>query len=155
MDASYALGSAGGTAQNLSNTDVTSVDNSNLVLISVDNALQQLATSSAQLGAYQNRFQAAITGLNTTATNLSEREELDRGHELRPGHLEPLEGADSAAGRHLDGGAGQHDPAEHSDAAAEAAVSLMHNESATLVIEGRAGAARRPPSHVLVGVDAT
>ena len=71
VDASYTLGSAVGTAQNLSKTDVTSVDNSNLVLISVDNALQQLATSSAQLGAYQNRFQAAITGLNTTATNLS------------------------------------------------------------------------------------
>jgi flagellin len=71
MDTSYALGTAGGTAQNLSNTNVTTVDNSNLVLISVDNALQQLATSSAQLGAYQNRFQAAITGLNATATNLS------------------------------------------------------------------------------------
>jgi len=74
VDASYALGSAGAGAagaQNLSNTSVTSVDNSNLVLISVDNALQQLATSSAQLGAYQNRFQAAITGLNTDATNLS------------------------------------------------------------------------------------
>jgi flagellin len=74
VDASYALGTAGATAtgaKNLSNTDVTSVDNSNLVLISVDNALQQLATSSAQLGAYQNRFQAAITGLNTDSTNLS------------------------------------------------------------------------------------
>jgi flagellin len=71
LDASYTLGSAAGTAKNLSNTDVTSVDHSNLVLISVDNALQQLATSSAQLGAYQNRFQAAISGLNTTATNLS------------------------------------------------------------------------------------
>lgn len=71
LDGTYSLGSAGGTAQNLSNTSVTTVDNSNLVLISVDNALQQLATSSAQLGAYQNRFQAAITGLNTTATNLS------------------------------------------------------------------------------------
>ena len=71
LDATYALGSAGGTAQNLSNTSVTSVDNSNLVLVSVDNALQQLATSSAQLGAYQNRFQAAITGLNTDSTNLS------------------------------------------------------------------------------------
>jgi flagellin len=59
------------TANTLSNTSVTSVDNSNLVLISLDNALQQLATSSAQLGAYQNRFQAAITGLNTDATNLS------------------------------------------------------------------------------------
>jgi len=71
LDATYALGSVGGTAQNLSNTNVTSVDNSNLVLISVDNALQQLATSSAQLGAYQNRFQAAITGLNAASTNLS------------------------------------------------------------------------------------
>ena len=71
LDATYALGSAGGTALNLSNTSVTSVDNSNLVLVSVDNALQQLATSSAQLGAYQNRFQAAITGLNTDSTNLS------------------------------------------------------------------------------------
>ena len=71
LDTTYALGSAGGTAQNLSNTSVNSVDSSNLVLISIDNALQQLATSSAQLGAYQNRFQAAITGLNTTATNLS------------------------------------------------------------------------------------
>ena len=71
VDASYTLGSAAGTAKDLSKVDVTSVDNSNLVLISVDNALQQLATSSAQLGAYQNRFQAAITGLNTTATNLS------------------------------------------------------------------------------------
>ena len=71
MDATYALGSAGGTANNLSNTSVNSVDSSNLVLISIDNALQQLATSSAQLGAYQNRFQAAITGLNTDSTNLS------------------------------------------------------------------------------------
>ena len=75
LDDTYNLGATvggvGGTAQNLSNTNVKSVDNANLVLISVDNALQQLATSSAQLGAYQNRFQAAISGLNTTSTNLS------------------------------------------------------------------------------------
>ena len=74
LDASYALGTTGaGTtgAQNLSNTSVTSVDSSNLVLVSIDNALQQLATASAALGAYQNRFQAAISGLNTNSTNLS------------------------------------------------------------------------------------
>jgi len=59
------------TSENLNKLDVTSVDNSNLVLISVDAALQQLATTSAQLGAYQNRFQSAITGLNTDATNLT------------------------------------------------------------------------------------
>jgi flagellin len=76
--AAYALGTdantgltGNATASTLTDTSVTSVDNSNLVLIAVDNALQQLATSSAQLGAYQNRFQAAITGLNTDATNLS------------------------------------------------------------------------------------
>jgi flagellin len=78
---SYALGSAGALAtpatgsttgtSTLSNLGVTSVDESNLVLISVDNALQQLATSGASLGAYQNRFQAAISGLNTDATNLT------------------------------------------------------------------------------------
>ncbi len=76
---SYALGSAGSTqtpptgnaASTLSNTDVLSVDDSNLVLVSIDNALQQLATTSADLGAYQNRFSAAITGLNTDSTNLT------------------------------------------------------------------------------------
>jgi flagellin len=60
-----------GTASTLNGLDVKSVDNSNLVLVSIDNALQQLATSSAQLGAYQNRFQAAITGLTTNSTNLT------------------------------------------------------------------------------------
>jgi flagellin len=60
-----------GSAKYLSGLNVTTVDNSNLTLISIDNALQQLATSSADLGAYQNRFQAAITGLSTDSTNLS------------------------------------------------------------------------------------
>ena len=78
---SYALGSVGAAAapptgsttgaSTLSNLGVTTVDQSNLVLISVDNALQQLATSGADLGAYQNRFQAAISGLNTDSTNLT------------------------------------------------------------------------------------
>jgi flagellin len=35
-----------------------------------DAALQAIATSGAQLGAYQNRFQAAIQGLQTDSTNL-------------------------------------------------------------------------------------
>jgi len=63
--------STSSNAQFLNGLDVKSVDNSNLVLVSIDNALQQLATSSAQLGAYQNRFQAAITGLTTNSTNLT------------------------------------------------------------------------------------
>ncbi len=55
----------------LDSSNVTSVDNSNLALTQIDAALQQLATTGADLGAYQNRFQAAITGLNTDATNLT------------------------------------------------------------------------------------
>jgi flagellin len=65
VTASTATGAA------LSTTDVLSVASSNVVLTSVDNALQQVSASGAQFGAYQNRFQAAITGLNTTATNLT------------------------------------------------------------------------------------
>jgi len=65
------VASTSSTAAFLSGLDVKSVDNSNKVLVSIDAALQQLATSSAQLGAYQNRFQAAIQGLATTGTNLT------------------------------------------------------------------------------------
>jgi flagellin len=62
---------ASGTPGTINSANVTTVDNSNQVLVQVDQALQQLATESAQLGAYQNRFQAAITGLNTDSTNLT------------------------------------------------------------------------------------
>jgi len=73
LDASYDLTAATKTAPTsfLSAADVTTVDNSNKVLVQIDAALQQIAASGAQLGAYQNRFQAAITGINTTATNLT------------------------------------------------------------------------------------
>ncbi|HEX3845008.1 MAG TPA: flagellin [Steroidobacteraceae bacterium] len=67
----YSDGTTSSSVQYLSGLSVKTVDDSNLTLISIDNALQQLATSSADLGAYQNRFQAAITGLNTDSTNLS------------------------------------------------------------------------------------
>jgi flagellin len=55
----------------ISTAGVTTVDSSNQALTQIDAALQQLATSTAQLGAYQNRFQALISGLNTDATNLT------------------------------------------------------------------------------------
>jgi flagellin len=73
VDASVDLTAATVTAptSHLDKSDVTTVDNSNKVLIQIDAALQQLATSGAQLGAYQNRFQAAIQGLTTNATNLT------------------------------------------------------------------------------------
>jgi flagellin len=79
VDSSDTVGTfktSGGTSTSsginyLSGLSVKTVDDSNLTLVSIDNALQQLATSSADLGAYQNRFQAAITGLTTDSTNLS------------------------------------------------------------------------------------
>jgi flagellin len=52
-------------------SSVASVTSSNAALSTIDAALQQVAATGAQLGAYQNRFQAAITGLNTNATNLT------------------------------------------------------------------------------------
>jgi flagellin len=55
----------------INSSSVSTVDASNLALTQIDAALQQLATTGADLGAYQNRFQAAITGLTTDSTNLS------------------------------------------------------------------------------------
>ena len=55
---------------NLNVGNVNTVDGSNLALAQIDAALQQVAATGAQLGAYQNRFQSAITGLNTDSTNL-------------------------------------------------------------------------------------
>lgn len=68
LAASAATGTA---ASYLTSASVSTVDDSNLVLTQIDAALQQVASTGAQLGAYQNRFQAAITGLNTDSTNLS------------------------------------------------------------------------------------
>jgi flagellin len=61
---------AAGTTTNLNVGSVTTVDGSNLALAQIDAALQQVAATGAQLGAYQNRFQAAISGLTTDSTNL-------------------------------------------------------------------------------------
>jgi len=69
MIASYVVTKAG-TTTNLNVGSVNTVDSSNLALAQIDAALQQVAATGAQLGAYQNRFQSAITGLNTDSTNL-------------------------------------------------------------------------------------
>ena len=69
MIASYVVTKAG-TTTNLNVATVNTVDSSNTALAQIDAALQQVAATGAQLGAYQNRFQAAITGLNTDSTNL-------------------------------------------------------------------------------------
>ena len=58
------------TGTSIAASDVLTTTSANAALTSIDAALQQVATTGAQLGAYQNRFTAAITGLNTTETNL-------------------------------------------------------------------------------------
>jgi flagellin len=63
-------GVANVNATNLNVGNVNTVDSSNLALAQIDASLQQVAATGAQLGAYQNRFQSAITGLNTDSTNL-------------------------------------------------------------------------------------
>jgi flagellin len=77
-DTAFGLLGAGGAlvapaagAGTLQQSDVKTVDDSNKALAQIDAALQQVATTGAQLGAYQNRFTAAIAGINVDATNLS------------------------------------------------------------------------------------
>ncbi len=65
-----AVTAATATTSFLGTGDVKTVDDSNLALSQIDAALQQVATTGAQLGAYQNRFTAAISGINTDSTNL-------------------------------------------------------------------------------------
>ena len=69
MIASYVVTSAG-TTTNLNVGSVSTVDASNRALAQIDASLQQVAATGAQLGAYQNRFQSAISGLTTDSTNL-------------------------------------------------------------------------------------
>jgi flagellin len=70
-NAAYDMSSTGTpTKTNLNVGTVTTVDGSNLALAQIDAALQQVAATGAQLCAYQNRFQAAISGLTTDSTNL-------------------------------------------------------------------------------------
>jgi len=63
-----AIGETGAAVSTLSVSTTTA---SNTALTAIDQALQQVASTGATLGAYQDRFTAAITGLNTDATNLT------------------------------------------------------------------------------------
>jgi flagellin len=69
VDSANTVATTGATYVGAAN--VTTVDKSNQSLVQIDAALQQLAQSTAQLGAYQNRFDGLINGLHTTATNLA------------------------------------------------------------------------------------
>ncbi|MGH8150602.1 MAG: flagellin [Steroidobacteraceae bacterium] len=55
----------------VANLDVLTSNDANTALTTITAALQQVATLGAQLGAYQNRFTAAASGLATDVTNLT------------------------------------------------------------------------------------
>lgn len=60
---------ATGTA--VSAIDLTTVNGANLAIASIDSALASVNSSSASLGAYQNRFSSVVASLQTTSENLS------------------------------------------------------------------------------------
>ncbi|MCK9530855.1 MAG: flagellin [Gammaproteobacteria bacterium] len=55
----------------VSELDITSVDNANLALAIVDSALASVNTQRAKFGALQNRFVSTIANLSTTSENLT------------------------------------------------------------------------------------
>jgi flagellin len=69
--AGFTGGSVTAVNTSVASLDVGSVATANTALTTLTAALQEVATLGAQLGAYQNRFQAASSGLATDITNLT------------------------------------------------------------------------------------
>ena len=67
---------AGGSATASTSTGLTSLSlnsfaGASLAIQQIDSALNQINTSNASLGAYQNRFQSAVANLQSTSQNLT------------------------------------------------------------------------------------
>jgi flagellin len=58
------------TGQTVSSVDLSTQTGSQAALSILDSAIDTVTNSRANLGAYQNRFEAAISNLETTSTNL-------------------------------------------------------------------------------------
>jgi flagellin len=67
---SVALSASTVTGQTVSSVDLSSQANSQKALSILDAAIDTVTNSRANLGAYQNRFEAAISNLENTSTNL-------------------------------------------------------------------------------------
>ena len=59
-----------GTGQTVNSIDLSTQTGSQSALSVLDTAIDTITNSRANLGAYQNRFEAAISNLQTTSTNL-------------------------------------------------------------------------------------
>jgi flagellin len=69
-----ALGLQTETAQGKQSIDLSSPDQANLAIASLDNALGKITKQRADLGAYQNRFEMASKGVAVAAENLTASE---------------------------------------------------------------------------------
>jgi flagellin len=59
------------TFSSMASLSLSSADNAQLAIATVDAALAQVNVSRGDLGAYQNRFMSAIANLQTTTENVS------------------------------------------------------------------------------------
>ena len=69
-EGSVALSASTVTGQTVSSVDLSTQANSQKALSILDAAIDTVTNSRANLGAYQNRFEAAISNLENTSTNL-------------------------------------------------------------------------------------
>jgi len=64
------------------NADLTTPENSNRVIGMMDMALKMVSKQRADLGAYQNRLEHAVTGINIGAENLQAAESRIRDTDM-------------------------------------------------------------------------
>jgi flagellin len=62
---------AGRSGQSLSSVDVSTADGANKAIVAIDNAIESVNSSRAQLGAIQNRFTSTVATLSSTSENLT------------------------------------------------------------------------------------
>jgi len=62
------------TTEQGESVSVSTADKANLAIGLVDNALKKVTTQRAKLGAYQNRFEQALSGVSIAAENLTAAE---------------------------------------------------------------------------------
>ena len=110
-DSGFVAGTFGGgeDGQAISDIDISTVDGANKALVAVDNAIAQVASQRADLGAVQNRMETTVSNLQVTSENLnaansriqdadfaSETAELQRTNVLQQAGISVLAQANAA-----------------------------------------------------------
>jgi flagellin len=72
-DSGFVAGTFGGgeDGQALADLDISTVEGANKALVAVDNAIAQVASQRADLGAVQNRMESTVSNLQVTSENLN------------------------------------------------------------------------------------